>query len=167
LHGHTKWLPTAVLLLLAVACSYPANRAIDWLVWLPVVALDWWSARRIAGSIRDTGLSSFSTVDSESDSGQPLQQLTRYRTADGSERIVGKLFAEFAAGDRNATLYVAFCPPFERLPALDAQIGDESQATIKVAQLLHNGAQLEVRLSQAAAVQQTVAVDFFATTRGV
>ena len=30
-----RWLPRLSVLLLAVACSYPGHRPIDWLVWLP------------------------------------------------------------------------------------------------------------------------------------
>ena len=31
------WLPQLTLMLVAVACSYPGRRAVDWLVWLPVI----------------------------------------------------------------------------------------------------------------------------------
>ena len=44
----------------------------------------------------------------------------------------------------------AFCPPFELLPQVEANIADDFDATVKVAQVLHNGAQLEVRLSEPA-----------------
>jgi hypothetical protein len=162
--GYIKWLPTTVLLLFAAACSFPASRLIDWFVWLPVFALDWWSATRIAGIKRNRVLSRLAASKGELEPAQPLQQIQRFRTADGAELIRGEFVAEFAAGERNATLYIAFCPPFERLPTVDAQIGDESSATVKVAQLLHNGAELDVRLAEPSATAQVVAVEFIATT---
>src|SRR5262249_24609677 len=43
LHDSTalwRWAPTLALALFAVALSFPANRAIDWLTWLPVFMLN-------------------------------------------------------------------------------------------------------------------------------
>jgi hypothetical protein len=91
-----------------------------------------------------------------------LQQLTRFRTAEGHMAIRGTLVAEFVAGQREATLYVAFCPPFERLPDVEAHVTDDSMASVKVAQRLHNGAQLEVRLPELAENSLTVTVEFLA-----
>jgi hypothetical protein len=93
---------------------------------------------------------------------QLLQQLTRCRTADGSDVIRGTLVAEFAPGQRTATLYVAFCPPFERLPQIEAEIDEADLATIKLTQVLHNGAQLEVRLSRASTLRQAIAIELYA-----
>jgi hypothetical protein len=76
--------------------------------------------------------------------------------------IRGTLVAEFVAGQREATLYVAFCPPFERLPDVEAHVTDDSMASVKVAQRLHNGAQLEVRLPELAENSLTVTVEFLA-----
>jgi len=91
-----------------------------------------------------------------------LQQLTRVRTAEGRVAVRGTLVAEFAAGARDAMLYVAFCPPFERLPEVDAHVTDDTTASVKVAQRLHHGAQLDVRLPAAAENSLTVTVEFFA-----
>ena len=93
---------------------------------------------------------------------QVLQQLARIRTVAGNEAVRGTLVAEFAAGQREAMLYVAFCPPFERLPDVDAHVADDSTATVRVAQRLHNGAQLDVRLPAPADNSLTVTVEFFA-----
>jgi hypothetical protein len=164
--ARSHWLPTAVLLLFAIACSYPANRWIDWLVWLPALAVDWWWARMMTAATRTPTLSSPSTREAPLEPVQPLQQLSRYRTADGAEAIRGELIAEFAAGERNVTLYVAFCPPFERLPVVEAEIGDGSPAIVKVAQVLHHGAQLDVRLPTPTQSRQTIAVHLFASDAG-
>lgn len=92
-----------------------------------------------------------------------LQQLTRYRAADGTLSIHGTLVAEFAPGERSTTLYVAFCPPFERLPTVEAEVIDDASASVKLIQLLHNGAQIDVRLPQPAQEKQTVTVEMVAT----
>jgi hypothetical protein len=156
---HARWLPTAVIILFAIACSFPGSRFIDWAVWLPTLGLDWWSQKRLV----DIKLRSQPAARPEPEIEQPLQQLTRYRTADGSEAIRGTLVAEFEAGDRSATVYAAFCPPFEQLPDVEAQVGDDSPAVVKVTQHLHNGVQFEVRLPHAAASPQYVTIEFFAS----
>jgi hypothetical protein len=80
--------------------------------------------------------------------GTILQHITRIRAADGSQAIQATLLAEFPPGDRMATLHLAFCPPFERLPAVEVEPLDDTNVTVKLTQLLHNGAELEVRLPE-------------------
>jgi hypothetical protein len=172
------WLPQLTLMLVAVACSYPGRRAVDWLVWLPVIVVNSvglqliarWSrhatipatttaARRCPSSLAALPV----TVRASNDaSGILLQQLSRSRTADGHESIHGTLVAEFAPGERTATLHVAFCPPFEKLPHVEAEIADGPDASVKVAQVLHSGARLEVRLSEPTAISTAVSLEFAA-----
>jgi hypothetical protein len=97
---------------------------------------------------------------------QVLQQLTRFRTAGGYEAIRGTLLAEFAVGQREASVHVAFCPPFERLPEVEAHAGDDSAADVKVTQRLHHGAQLDVRLARPAQLPHAVSIEFFAAEPG-
>jgi hypothetical protein len=61
---------------------------------------------------------------------------------------------------------VAFCPPFETLPHIEAEVADDSAAEVHLEQVLHNGAQFEVRLAKSAASATSVAVDFFASQAG-
>ena len=161
-----------VLLALAIACSYPGARILDWLIWpavmLEAVFLPALRRPHVAASLRDanSGLGETRPRKTETDIETPteniLQQLTRIRLEDGTEAIRGELTAEFATGERQTTLYVAFCPPFERLPQIEANIADDSDATVKVAQFLHNGAQLEVRLPDAAEEPFRVTVELYA-----
>jgi hypothetical protein len=157
---HTNWLPTSIIVLFAAACSYPGGRVVDWLVWLPILAIDRWSQTKLTGMA--LAWPAAVTVDLHAE--RPLQQLSRFRTRDGREAVRGTLVAEFDAGERIATVYAAFCPPFEHLPVVQANIADNSAATVKVAQQLYNGTQFEVRLSHAAIRQQTVTIEFVATT---
>ena len=92
-----------------------------------------------------------------------LQQLTRFRTGDGKDAIRGTLAAEFVPGERQTTLYVAFCPPFELLPQVEANANGDYEADVKLAQVLHNGAQLDVRLSEPAEEALSVSIEFFAS----
>jgi hypothetical protein len=149
------WLAALVLALFAVSCSFPGNRPIDWLVWLAAIAaFGLTPARR-----------SSPAGESISSSDETLQQLTRSRAADGSEAIRGTLLAEFAAGERTLVLHVAFCPPFERLPTVEAEVADGPACDVKTAQILHHGARLEARLSRASTTAQRVNIDFAATDR--
>ena len=96
-----------------------------------------------------------------------LQQVVRVREADGGEAIRGWLLAEFVAGQRNATLHVGFCPPLERLPVVEAEMGDGPDAEVKVAQAFAHGARLEVRLASAAEEDCAVVVEMIAKPQAV
>lgn len=147
------WLLVLVLALFAVACSYPGTRLIDWLVWLgALAALALVPARR-----------SSPAIGSDQGAGQVLQQLSRSRGADGSEIVHGTLLAEFAPAERIAVLHVAFCPPFERLPSVEAEVADGPACDVKIVQVLHQGARLEARLAHASTVAEQVRVEFAAT----
>jgi hypothetical protein len=154
------WLLPTVLLLFAIGCSFPGHRAVDWLVWLTVMAA--------YGLIPATTIRRGGRCPSSPASGsvraaeQILQQLTRSRTADGCQVIHGTLVAEFVPGERTATLHVAFCPPFERLPQVEAAADD---CDVKVVQVLHQGARLDVRLGRVCDIPKRVTVEILATDR--
>lgn len=160
------------ILLIALACSYPGNRIIDWLVWptamfaaalFPLtLQLAAPGHHAVVGEARPTdGLPTPNSLDAEPE--QVLQQITRIRNADGTEAIRATLVGEFETGDRQTTLYVVFCPPFERLPQVEVDVADDLEATVKLTQVLHNGAQIEVRLAEPAEESSRVAIELFAT----
>jgi hypothetical protein len=121
-------------------------------------------ARDIAASHQPTNSQSGATAAESSDGAPvPIQQLTRYRHADGTQTILGTLLAEFASGDRSTTLHIAFCPPFDRLPTVEAEAVDDSPASVNVTQLLHNGVQLEVRLPTPATAPHSTTIELFAS----
>ncbi len=157
LHLHDRravWLSFFVFALFALACSFPGVRTLDWLVWLSTLA---------AYGLIPTRCGS-PAVGSDKVTSR-LQQLTRSRMADGSETIAGTLLAEFAPGERTAVLHVAFCPPFERLPSVDAEVANRPACNVKVAQVLHQGVRLEARLSRASTAAQRVTIEFVASGR--
>ncbi|MBA4106967.1 MAG: hypothetical protein C0485_14555 [Pirellula sp.] len=91
-----------------------------------------------------------------------LQQLTRIRNDAGVESIFGTLRAEFAAGQRHATLHVGFCPPLADAPTVEADPADGPDATVKVIQAFAHGARLEVRLTTTAAEPCSVLLEITA-----
>jgi hypothetical protein len=150
------------LLMFALACSYPGERVVDWLVWptaMFAVVLCPPLRRHVA---RQSGQRP-EIRNGECKIERVLQEITRVRTEDGHESIRGLLVAELPAGERQATLYIAFCPPFERLPEVEVNLVDDIDATVKITHVLHNGAQLDVRLAGAAAEPINVTVELFAS----
>lgn len=154
-----------VMTLVAVSCSYPGNRLIDWVVWLPAIALSWslsrtvWPWRWWRASSESRIMRGKAAVQSD----VVLQELTRTRTDEGSEVVSGTLFAEFSPGERTVGLHVGFCPPFEKLPHCEAHAVDPASASVKIAQALHHGARIEVRLVRPTAGPRTLAVEFAAS----
>src|SRR4051794_17237890 len=57
-----------------------------------------------------------------------LQQVTRVRLPNGKIEIRGTLLAEFPAGERHTKLYISFCPPFDLLPTVSAELMDDMEA---------------------------------------
>jgi hypothetical protein len=159
------WAPAIVLLVLAVACSYPGGRIIDWIVWLPAMVANWLLPRSHFHPARHSSPAIARSFPEPSLHGDEhvVQQLSRIRTADGHDVIRGTLLAEFEPDERTVTLYAAFCPPFERLPHVEATTPDAAAAAVKVAQVLHNGVRLEVRLAKPTNQQRGVTVELHAT----
>lgn len=91
-----------------------------------------------------------------------LQQLTRSRAADGSERLSGWLRAPFLAGQRTASVHVAFCPPFAAIPELSVKQIAGPPARVKTAQLLPQGVRLDLKLASSAEEPHDVALQFSA-----
>jgi hypothetical protein len=162
---HTT-LAVIVLLILAIACSYPGHRVVDWLVWPLAMFLAAWSPAHLRSSVEPIVLriDHLSENQSEETAGEHIsQQLTRLRTEEGHDALRGTLVAEFPVGERQVTLFIAFCPAFERLPEVDANIADDSDASVKLTQVLHNGAQLEVRFPEPVDEPAQVAIELFAS----
>ena len=164
-HAIFFWLSLVTTILVAIACSFPAARFVDWLIWVPAIgciaALPFESQLR-ARLPGHRAVASKAEDETSTESERTLQQLTRVRTAAGKDAIRGSLTAEFAPGERQTTLYVGFCPPFELLPEVEATVNDDFEADVKLAQVLHNGAQLDVRLSEPAEEPLAISIEFSA-----
>ena len=73
-----------------------------------------------------------------------MQRLIRTQAA-GVDRIQGWLKAELEPSERNVTLHVAFCPPFDEMPNLTVVQIAGPECRIKTGQLLPYGVRLELK----------------------
>ncbi len=96
-----------------------------------------------------------------------LQQLTRSQAADGSGQVAGWLRMPFAAGQRTASVHVAFCPPFPKTPELAVEQLDGPPTRIKTAQLLPYGMRLDLKLNWTAEEPLVVLLEFSARGGGL
>ena len=92
-----------------------------------------------------------------------VQQLTLRTTAEGQE-LSGWLRMKLAAGQRTGTLHVAFCPPFDCPPVVEAEAVYGPECRIKVAEAMRYGVRLEVKLNAQAEEEVSVLVWFFAAS---
>lgn len=117
-------------------------------------------------TIAETPLGQVAETDAPEVDGQVIQKLLRTRDPSGQEVLFGELRAEFAAGERQSRLHVAFCPPLDRPPKVYAEATDVDDrlgdVTVKVAQVLTLGTRIDVELSAPATVSGAVQVEFYA-----
>jgi hypothetical protein len=92
-----------------------------------------------------------------------MQQLTLRTTADGAQELTGWLRMNLAAGQRTGTLHVAFCPPFDRPPVVEAEATSGPNCRIKAAESLPYGARLEIKLNSPATEDESLLIWFFAS----
>ena len=93
-----------------------------------------------------------------------VQQLTLRTTAEGGQELSGWLRMNLSAGQRTGTLHVAFCPPFDRPPVVQAEAVAGTDCRIKVTEAQTYGARLAIKLKAPAAEEESVLVWFFAAT---
>ncbi len=96
------------------------------------------------------------------ESSDVVQQLTRTKSADGPETIVGWLRLPLAAGQRSGVLHVAFCPPLEGPPIIEFEQVEGPPARIKLAQAYAYGARFDVKLTRPADDEGDLVVQFSA-----
>lgn len=154
------WLPAIAIFLFAIGLSYPGARVTDWCVWLvsyaPLILGPRWLDKVRRGF----------PIKRKRRGNRLIQDLRRYRSDDGRELVRGTLAAEFPPGQRNQTIWVGFCPPFEFLPQVTVHATGDASASVKVAQVLHHGAQLEVRLSPLASCPPVATIELVAAEPG-
>ena len=91
------------------------------------------------------------------------QQLVRAVDAEGVDICRGRLHADFAGGQRTATLHVAFCPPFRQTPEIECEQADGAEVDVKQTQVLPSGMRLELRLAVASNQPKDAVIEFCAT----
>ncbi len=93
-----------------------------------------------------------------------VQQLTLRATAEGGQELSGWLRMPLTAGQRSGSLHVAFCPPFDGAPRVQAEAVAGPDCRIKAAQSLPYGVRLDIKLDAPAAGNESVLVWFFAAS---
>ncbi len=105
-------------------------------------------------------------VDDETDPNEPAgditQQLTRRTTTEGGQDLTGWLRMPLAAGQRTGTLHVAFCPPFDEPPTVEAEAISGPACRIKIGPVMAHGVRLDAKLDAAAEAGESVLVWFYA-----
>jgi hypothetical protein len=169
------WGGTFALWLVCLGCAPPGVHHFAWLAWLPIVAIEHVSRMRFLDGARSSPPRAASVPASpapnptlaESDLEQEhiVQKVVRVRDANGVEAMRGTLVADFAAGQRHSALHVGFCPPLAGGPAIEVEIADGPDASVKVTQAFAHGAAFELRLAEPAEEACHVAVEFSAAAR--
>ena len=73
-----------------------------------------------------------------------IQQIVRFRTEDGTERLEGMFLVEFATEQRVASVHVPFCPAFESTPMVEALLL-EGEATLSAVKPCSFGVRIDVK----------------------
>ncbi len=162
-------LVTVSVLAFAAAATLPDSSSLGLLwLWLLVVGEEFWgwwprksaSVRQFTPvtclpqpSVADAeGPTHFDQTIADSTFGLPVpqehvtQQVTRLLEPDGTERIVGWMRVSFEAGQRLASVHLAFCPPFARSPEATLERLEGPQVRIKRAQVFPFGARFDLKL---------------------
>ncbi len=100
--------------------------------------------------------------DAESDENQTLW-LSRRLTADG-EQIEGWVRVEFAPGQRETVVHVAFCPPLAGSPEIETEDLDGMGLEIRIAAVFPFGTRLSIRRSGPLDEGHTDRIGFIAQT---
>lgn len=91
-----------------------------------------------------------------------LQRITRAREENGVEVAYGVARCDFAVGQRQQNLHIAFCPPLERIPELTTDQIDGPIVRIKQSMVETFGAGLEIKLPAPSSEPTSVQVQFYA-----
>jgi hypothetical protein len=94
-----------------------------------------------------------------------LQQLTRSQAADGGEQLSGWLRAPFAAGQRTATVHLAFCPQFAETPELTVEQLDGPEILRINKAVFSFGARLDLKLAAPAEEPLALLLQFSARSK--
>jgi hypothetical protein len=96
----------------------------------------------------DSTIDEDSKIEEFADEGDDLQTLWLCRRSDeGVEQVEGWMRVPFAAGQRETTVHLSFCPPLSVAPQIETEDLDGVGLEIRVAAVYAYGARLSVRRS--------------------
>ncbi len=154
----TNWLSAVAAFLIA--------GVIERLFWRHLAVSTVGQASRLSSeNVREqAGRLPYDSADEESYPPNLLQQIVRTREEAG-EAIHAVLRAEFQPGEQLQVLHVAFCPPLDDAPQLEAFVAGAIDADVKVTGSYAFGARLEVQLAQPAHEPASVLVELTGACR--
>lgn len=88
------------------------------------------------------------------------RQISRGRDEQGRDFLSGWVRLDFQAGQRSEVAHVEFCPPFASLPKAKAWCEEDASVQVKIAQCLHHGMVLEVRLGHRPTEEESRTIAF-------
>jgi hypothetical protein len=135
------------------------------LLWLPVIGTAAWMTWQRARPIRDRRIEGEDFVCAKPQALGPNVSLMLTRTVDavGRDVVEGTVVARFAAGERFASVHLAFCPPFARTPTIAFHTLGDVAADVKAAQIVPYAARFDVKLRSAAAAPLEIPLTFVAS----
>ncbi len=169
-----RWLPwifwVASLLLVATLSLPGTSFAGLGLLWLAAVALTAYLGVAEYRSSAPADDSSGQLLGEQTEESLPetefpagvQQELLRRVDPTIGVIIEGRMRAEFAVGQRTASVHVAFCPPLSSVPAVSVEQMNGPAATAKVGLVLGHGARIDVRLEQPAKYRTDVVLAVYA-----
>jgi len=136
----------------AVCLTLPGtNGAAIGLVWLP----------SLAAALAEVALTQNRAASPTKSRPRPAgltAETLRYVDADGRDTLEGTWHIKFAPGQRIAVVPLSFCPPFERVPEIEASAPSRSDVQIKTTAVFAYAARIEVKLSAAASTALVAAL---------
>jgi hypothetical protein len=90
------------------------------------------------------------------------QRITRAKDENDGDVVFGLVRCEFAPGERQQNVHIAFCPPLHRVPHLSTDQVDGPAARIKISLVETFGAGLEVKLVSPSSQPASVQIQFYA-----
>jgi hypothetical protein len=90
------------------------------------------------------------------------QWLQRSRPAPGEERIDGMTRVEFAPGEKQIAVHVAFCPPLPTVPVVTCELLDDADVRLRVTTVQTYGVRIEAKRSGDVGEALAIAVRFSA-----
>jgi hypothetical protein len=176
------WMAWVSVGLLALALSVPGTAPLALgALWLVVGVLLVFLSKCPGAAVVPPSVSTMSSMDPPAqstvslleDNTEPLidegtlpegvdQEIVRLIDAEMGTVIQGRLRVPFEAGQRTASVHVAFCPPLRKVPSVAVEVLSGPDGTAKVGVSLVQGARFDVRLEQPTSEATAVTVAFFA-----
>lgn len=176
-HRPLGWGISAAVVMIGIALSLPATNPIALLCFWGLLAVEEaWAWRRAVLRLRSSRLQAAdedargasSDALNDRDRGLPetaIQHLTRSRLPDGSETLSGWVRVPWVAGQRVASVHVAFCPPFPSTPEVRVEQCEGPAAQIKTVQVLPYGVRFDLKLNQSGPSDAEAVLKFSAESR--